>query len=189
MPARPFDVVGIDLLQLTRRNQGSTYVLVCVDHFSRFTVLAPLSNKSATTVAHATASHLICPCTTPRVLLSDNGTEFKNQVLQEICTRFNIQQTFITSHHSASNGSLNVPAGKSLRFCATLLDIYAKHGRIGFLTLLPLLMTLSILPQAKRLTTSCMGLSNASITMCLCTLLFPCTPKMIILNCSVTASK
>ncbi len=67
-------------------------------------VLAPLPNKSATTVAHALASHLICPYTTPRVLLSDNGTEFKNQILQYICTQFNIQQTIITTHHPASNG-------------------------------------------------------------------------------------
>ncbi len=73
-----FDVVGIDLLQLPRSIQGSTYVLVCVDHFSRFTVLAPLPNKSATTVAHALVSHLICPYTTPCILLGDNGTEFKN---------------------------------------------------------------------------------------------------------------
>ncbi len=41
LPAGPFDVVGIDLLQLPRSHQGSPYVLVCVDHFSRFTVLAP----------------------------------------------------------------------------------------------------------------------------------------------------
>ncbi len=81
LPAGPFDVVGIDLLQFPRSIQGSTYVLVCVDHFSRFTVLAPLPNKLATAVAHAIVSHLICPYTTPRVLLSDNGTEFKNQVL------------------------------------------------------------------------------------------------------------
>ncbi len=98
LPAGPFDVVGIDLLQLPRSIQGSIYVIVCVDHFSRFTVLPPLPNKSATTVAHAIASH-ICPYTTPRVLLSNNGTEFKNQVLRGICTQFHIQQTFITSHH------------------------------------------------------------------------------------------
>ncbi len=104
LPAEPFDVVGIDLLQLPLSIQGSIYVLVCVDHFSRFTVLAPLPNKSATTVAHAIVSHLICPYTTPRVLLSDNGTEFKNQVLQDICAQFYIQQTFITSHHPAYNG-------------------------------------------------------------------------------------
>ncbi len=74
LSAGPFDVVGIDLLQLPRSIQGSTYVLVCVVHFNRFTVLAPLPNKSATTVAHTLVSHLICPYTTPRVLLSDNGT-------------------------------------------------------------------------------------------------------------------
>ncbi len=85
LPARPFDVIGIDLLQLLRSHQGFSYVLVCIDYFSKFTVLAPLPNKSATAVAHALFSDLICPYTTPRVLLSDNGTEFKNQILQDIC--------------------------------------------------------------------------------------------------------
>ncbi len=33
-------LVGIDLLQLPRSTQGSAYILVCVDHFSRFVVLA-----------------------------------------------------------------------------------------------------------------------------------------------------
>ncbi len=55
-------------------------------------------------MAHAIVSHLICPYTTPRVLLSDNGTEFKNLILQNICTQFNIQQTFVTTHHPVSNG-------------------------------------------------------------------------------------
>ncbi len=56
------------------------------------------------TVAHAIVSHLICPYTTPPVLLSDNGTEFKNQILADICSQYNIKQTFITAHHPASNG-------------------------------------------------------------------------------------
>ncbi len=103
LPSEPFDVVGINLLQLPRSIQCSAYVLVCVDHFSRFTVLASLPNNSATTVDHAIVSHLIYPYTTPRVLLCDNGTEFKNQVLWDICTQFHIQQTFTTSHHPASN--------------------------------------------------------------------------------------
>ncbi len=49
-------------------------------------------------------SHLICPYTTPRVLLSDNGMEIKNQILADICSQYNIKQTFITAHHPASNG-------------------------------------------------------------------------------------
>ncbi len=74
-------------------SQGSVNILVCVDHFSRFVVLAPLRNKYAGTIAHAIMSHVICPYTTPRVLLSDNGTEFKNQILADICSQYNIKQT------------------------------------------------------------------------------------------------
>ncbi len=96
-------MVAIDLLQLPRSTQGFVYILVCVDHFSRFVVLAPLRNKSSVTVAHAIVSHLIRPCTTPRVLLSDNCTECKNQILGDICFQYNIKQTFITAHHPASN--------------------------------------------------------------------------------------
>ncbi len=50
LPVGSFDVIGIDLLQLPHSHQGS-YVLVCVDQFCRFTVQAPLPNKSATRVA------------------------------------------------------------------------------------------------------------------------------------------
>ncbi len=67
-------------------------------------VLAPLRNKSAVTVAHTIVSHLISPYTTPRILLSDNGTEFKIHILADVCSQFNIKQTFITAHHLASNG-------------------------------------------------------------------------------------
>ncbi len=90
LSAGPFDAVGVDLLQLPRSSQGSCYILVCVDHFSRFVVLAPLRDKSAATVAHALVSHLICPYTTPRVFLTDNGTEFKNQVLADICAQYGV---------------------------------------------------------------------------------------------------
>ncbi len=55
-------------------------------------------------MAHVTVSHLICPYMTPRVLVSNNGTEFKNQVIRDICPQLHIQQTFIKSHHPASNG-------------------------------------------------------------------------------------
>ncbi len=53
MPDGLFDTVAIDLLKLPRSHQSSTYVLVCLDHFSRFVVPAPLPNKSATSVAYA----------------------------------------------------------------------------------------------------------------------------------------
>ncbi len=81
-----------------------TIFLVCVDHFSRFVVLAPVETKTAPAIAHALVTHLFCPYTTPRVLLSDNGTEFRNALLIEICSKYNIKQTFTVAYHPSSNG-------------------------------------------------------------------------------------
>ncbi len=47
---------------------------------------------------------LICEHTAPRVLLSDNGAEFRNKVLAEICRQFGITQTLTVAYHPASNG-------------------------------------------------------------------------------------
>ncbi len=123
LPAGPFDVVGIDLLELPRSIEGSIYVLVCVDHFSCFTVLAPLPSKSATTVAHAIVSHFICPYKTPRLLLSENEAEFKNKVFSVIFTQFYIHQTFITSQHPASNGLVE----RTIRKVLEILRHLAGH--------------------------------------------------------------
>ncbi len=46
-PDRPWDVVSIDLLQLPASHQGYRYLLVCVDHLSRYVVFAPVKDKSA----------------------------------------------------------------------------------------------------------------------------------------------
>ncbi len=82
-PTRPWDVVSIDLLQLPSSTQGSKYLLVMVDMFSRYVVLAPIKDKTAQNVAHALVTRLICEYSAPRFLLSDNGAEFRNRLLHE----------------------------------------------------------------------------------------------------------
>ncbi len=104
LPEAPWDVVSIDLLQLPQSHYVSRYLLVCVDHLTRFVVLAPVKDKTATVVAHALVAHLFCPFSTPRVILSDNGAEFWNAVVSEIFSQFGIKQTFTAAYHPASNG-------------------------------------------------------------------------------------
>ena len=104
VPERPWDSVAIDLLKLPRATSGMQYLLVCVDQFSRYTVLAPLHDKSAASVAQALVTHVINPFTTPKTILSDNGAEFRNNLLAELCSLFHIQQTFTVAYHPASNG-------------------------------------------------------------------------------------
>ncbi len=136
LPAGPFYVVGLDLLQLPRSSQGSGYIIVCIDHFSRFVVLAPLRDKSAATVAHALVSHLICPYTTPRVLFTDNGTESKNQVLADIVLSMDLSKLSIRLITLLLTVLLNVRIGRFLRSCGTFPVACMRPGRIGFPRLL-----------------------------------------------------
>ncbi len=104
LPTRPFECVSVDLLQLPPSHQESKYIVVMVDMFSRFVILESIAEKIARAVAHAIVSRLISEHTASRVLLSDNGAELRNKILQEICSQFNITQTFTIAYHPASNG-------------------------------------------------------------------------------------
>ncbi len=103
-PNRLCDVVSIDLLQLPTSAQGSKYLVVMVDIFSRYVLLVPIKEKTTKNVAHAIVSKLICEFSAPRVLLGDNGAEFRNRLLQEICNQIGINHTFTVAYHPASNG-------------------------------------------------------------------------------------
>ncbi len=104
---RPWDFVSIDLLQLPASYQGSKYLLVCVDHLSRYAVLAPQKDKTAKSVAHALITHLFCPYSAPRVLLSDNGAGFRNTLHEEISQQFGLKQCFTVTYHPARNGMIS----------------------------------------------------------------------------------
>ena len=55
---------------------GNKYVLMEVDHFTRYPVAVPIPNRNHATVAHALHRHLICVYGQPRRLLSDCEKSF-----------------------------------------------------------------------------------------------------------------
>ena len=106
IPHAPWDSVSIDVLKLPLTENGYQYLLVCVDSFSRFTILVPLKDKSARSVAQALIDEVICRYATPRVILSDNGREFNNAILQAVCDSFNIKKCNIVPYSPQANGKV-----------------------------------------------------------------------------------
>ncbi len=92
-PLEPWDTLAIDLLKLPASSEGHQYLLVAIDHFSRYCILVSLKSKTATTVATALIDKVFCPFNTPKTLLSDNGTEFNSAILSGICKQFDIKKT------------------------------------------------------------------------------------------------
>ena len=101
----PWDRVSIDLMtNFPTTANGNKHLLVCVDQFSRFCELIPIPDKTAETVATAFKDRVIAQHTSPKILISDQGGEFINNILDNLCKMYKIKKVNITSHHPASNG-------------------------------------------------------------------------------------
>ena len=106
IPHAPWDSLSIDVLKLPLTENGHQYLLVCVDSFSRYSILVPLKDKSARSIARALIDEVICRYSAPRVLLSDNGTEFNNTILKAVCDSFHVKKCNIIPYSPQVNGKV-----------------------------------------------------------------------------------
>ena len=72
LPRCEFDIIGMDLVKLPKSTEGFRYVLVALDHFTRYAWAVPIRRKNASQVMAAWLQ-IAMPTAKPRILLSDNG--------------------------------------------------------------------------------------------------------------------
>ncbi|MEZ0208637.1 MAG: RNase H-like domain-containing protein [Candidatus Paceibacterota bacterium] len=100
----PFDHVAIDLGQIaTTSTKGNNYFLVLADICTRFVLIRALPDKAALTVAR-TLYQLFTDFGLPKILQSDNGSEFKNQVISHLHNECGLQHRFTTPYYPQANG-------------------------------------------------------------------------------------
>ncbi|KAK7573634.1 hypothetical protein V9T40_010825 [Parthenolecanium corni] len=97
----------IDLIDMQADADGTyKFILVHQDHLTKFVLLRPLHTKRACEVAY----ELIDIFTTfgaPNILQSDNGREFANQVVEEVCSMWpKLKIVHGKPRHSQSQGSV-----------------------------------------------------------------------------------
>ena len=129
--------VAMDLLDMSVTTaRGNRYVLVMVDCFSRWTEACPLPDKTAHSVADAFFNQVVCRFGMPIVIHSDQGREFENKTMQELCILCGSHKTRTTPYHLESDGMVE-------RFNRTLLmmlAMFAGKNREDWDDLLPTVM-------------------------------------------------
>ncbi|XP_065198703.1 uncharacterized protein LOC135830368, partial [Sycon ciliatum] len=114
----PWSVVSIDTLELGVSRSGYRYVLVCIDHFTKWVEVVPMKRHCSAEVAAAMVS--ICSrWGAPEVVRSDNGTEFVNAIVSALFKSFGVTVQRGAVRHPQSQGSVE-------RFNRTLLTIIRK---------------------------------------------------------------
>ncbi|HEY0770272.1 MAG TPA: DDE-type integrase/transposase/recombinase, partial [Sphingobacteriaceae bacterium] len=99
-----WDLVSIDIWDAgVLSNRGNRYLLTVIDGFSKYSFAIPLKNKTAKAVASKLFKHVFSQFGYPKRLHSDNGTEFCNSVLKELCEYLDIKKTHTTVYHPQGN--------------------------------------------------------------------------------------
>ena len=132
-----WDRAAMDLLDMSITTpKGNRYVLVMVDCFSRWTEACPLPNKTALAVADAFFQHIVCRFGMPSVIHSDQGREFENNLMQELCLSCGAHKTRTTPYHPASDGLVEW----FNRTLLMMLAMFAGENRDDWDDLLPAVM-------------------------------------------------
>ena len=103
-PKESWETVSVDLIgPLPMTERGNKYLLVMVDHLSRYCALGALQTKTAEEVADKITE--ICAFLNfPKILLSDSGKEFRCATMTALAKHHGFENRYTAVYHPASHG-------------------------------------------------------------------------------------
>ena len=109
IPDRSFNKIARDLvMECKTSSSGNKHILTIIDHLTGWPEVFPIPDKSADTIVSTFINQYLPVHMCPRYILSDNGTEFKNHLLDQLLKQLGIKRIFSTPYHPQSNGKLEV---------------------------------------------------------------------------------
>src|SRR2546425_2788438 len=101
----PWSRIQIDLSgPFPKSSNGYNYIMTNICAFTKYIILVPLRDKCAITVAKAIWTHVFLKYGASSDLLTDNGGEFRNELLSELCRLIGVERCFTTAYQARTNG-------------------------------------------------------------------------------------
>ena len=103
-----FDCWGIDFVGPFPSSCGNEYILVVVDYVSKWVEVVAIPHDDAKTMVKFMKKNIFSRFRVPRILISDGGTHFCNNLLQKVLKQYNVTHKVTSSYHPQTNGQAEV---------------------------------------------------------------------------------
>ena len=105
----PFAVCGIDIVGKLPATKGKfTHAIVAVDYFTKWVEAKPVTAITCNQVKDFLWKNIITRFGVPRILVSDNGTQFEGAQVAQLCELFRIEHRFSPVCYPQANGQVEV---------------------------------------------------------------------------------
>lgn len=103
-----FDKVGIDLIgPLPKSDCGSyKYIIAATDYLTRWTEAEPIKSKKKEEISRFIFNRIFRRHGPPKELISDQGLEFLNDVVSDLCKRMNTSHSSVSAYSPRCNGTV-----------------------------------------------------------------------------------
>lgn len=145
-PSRPWEMISTDIIgPFPRSKRGYTSVLVVTDYLSKFCLGFPMRKASASTVCRLLEEHVFMVFGVPRIIISDNGPQFKNEY-KKLLEKYQVKGKFNANFHAQAN-----PTERTNRTLKFMLSAYVGEDHRSWDVNLP--QIICALNSAKSETT------------------------------------
>ena len=96
---RPFQILGVDIMDLPRTEQGNKHVIVFQDFFTKWPFVFAIPDQKTERIAKLLAQEIIPFFGVPEALLSDRGTNLLSHLVLDLCDMLGIKKLNATSYH------------------------------------------------------------------------------------------
>lgn len=131
-PTARFQHVHVDLVGPLQPSRGYSYLLTCIDRFTRWPEAVPITDCSSETVARAFLERWIAQFGCPTTVTTDRGSHFEG-AFHKLLDTFGCSHNRTTAYHPAANGLVE-------RFHRQMKAALCAHDNPAWSETLPLVL-------------------------------------------------